>query len=72
VKEIDETDPTESESEVQIEMDFANLLNQVAGLMFEIDKLKERVTKAEVELADLHHGRRISRAQADQTDPEWH
>ena len=33
--------------------------------------LKDALKKAQVELADLHFGRRVSREQADDRDPEW-
>jgi len=35
-------------------------------------KLEKRIVDVEVEVADLHHRRRVSRQQAVDQDPEWH
>lgn len=40
-------------------------------LQAQVDILKDALKKAQVELADLHFGRRVSREQADDRDPEW-
>lgn len=75
MKEIDDTDPTKSESEVMVEVDFADLLNQVAGLMFEIDKLKLVQSESAVKMALVLT--RIANLEVQRTpemendDPEW-
>lgn len=35
-------------------------------------ELARRVAALEVQVADLHHRRAVSREQADDTDPEWY
>jgi hypothetical protein len=75
MKEIDDTDPTKSESEVMVEVDFADLLNRVAGLMFEIDKLKLVQSESAVKMALVLT--RIANLEVQRTpemendDPEW-
>jgi len=67
MKEIDDTDPPKNESErpewferwiIETQM---TLIRHLQG---QVDKLK-------VEVADLHHRRRVSRQQATDQDPEW-
>jgi len=65
VKEIDETDPSESESEWDFQAMFDAIRIQMA-------RLSQRLASLEVEVADLHHRRRVSRQQAVDQDPEWH
>lgn len=55
MKEIDDT-------EIQVEVDFADLLNTVAGLMFEIEQLKVRVANLEARKPP----------QDTNPDPEWY
>jgi len=62
MKEIDDTPVPESKSEVMVEVDFADLLNQVAGLMFEIERLNLRVANLEA--------RRLLQADPND-DEEW-
>jgi len=62
MKEIDDTPVPESKSEVMVEVDFADLLNQVAGLMFEIERLNLRVANLEA--------RRLFQADPND-DEEW-
>ena len=61
MKEIDDTPVPESESEVMVEVDFADLLNKVAGLMFEIDRLKLRIANLETQRTP----------EMENDDPEW-
>lgn len=56
-----------NESERQIGEIYARLVYLEA----QVGILKDALKKAQVELADLHFGRRVSREQADNTDPEW-
>ena len=72
MKPIDDTPLPESESEVMVEVDFADLLNQVAGLMFEIERLQLRIANLEKELALLTEERVIVRAPECEEDPEWY
>ena len=65
MKEIDDTDPNESESEVTRELDILPLERLTRQLV-------ERIEVLETEVADLHHRRRVSRQQATDQDPEWH
>ena len=43
----------------------------LAALEAKVAILSDQLRIARVELADLHFGRKVSREQADQTDPEW-
>jgi len=63
MKEIDDTPVPENESEVMVEVDFADLLHQVTGLIFEIEQLKVRI-------AELETQRVANEYNTD--DPEWH
>jgi len=65
MKEIDDTPVTENESEPTLEM----VIDAVAS---HIARLEERIGNLEVEVADLHHRRRVSRQQANDQDPEWY
>ena len=65
MKEIDETDPSESESEWDFQVMFDAIRIQMA-------RLSQRLASLEGEVADLHHRRRVSRQQAVDQDPEWH
>ena len=44
---------------------------RLAALEAKVAILSDQLRIARVELADLHFGRKVSREQADQTDPEW-
>lgn len=44
---------------------------RLAILEAKVAILSDALRLAQVELADLHFGRRVSREQADNTDPEW-
>jgi hypothetical protein len=68
VKEIDETPVPESESVI---VDLLVLETWIA-LWADNLRLIERLETLEVEVADLHHRRRVSRQQAVDQDPEWH
>ena len=65
MKETDDTDPTESESEPPVEDVLAAIVATMATFRVQIETLK-------AEVADLHHRRRVSRQQATDQDPEWH
>jgi len=62
MKEVDDTPLPESESEVMVEVDFADLLHQVTGLIFEIERLKLRVANLEARKPP----------QDTNPDPEWY
>ena len=62
MKEIDDTPLPEAKSEVMIEVDFADLLKQVTGLIFEIERLKLRVANLETQRTP----------QDENDDPEWY
>jgi hypothetical protein len=62
MKEIDDTPLPEAKSEVKIEVDFADLLHQVTGLIFEIERLKRQVANLETQRTP----------QDENYDPEWH
>jgi len=68
MKEIDDT-------EIQVEADFADLLNTVAGLMFEIEKLEHRLATTGVVVDQIV--RRVANLEARKPpqdtnpDPEW-
>ena len=68
MKEIDETPVPESESVI---VDLLVLETWIA-LWADNLRLIERLETLEVEVADLHHRRRVSRQQAVDQDPEWH
>jgi len=82
VKEIDDTPPTETESEY----DHAEVVRWITDIWTELkihekndghlhDRIKvacEHIKALEAEVADLHHRRRVSRQQATDQDPEWH
>ena len=61
MKEIDETPLPENESEDRMDLIYDR-----------VHRLLERIQALEVEVADLHHRRRVSRQQATDQDPEWH
>ena len=67
MKEIDDTDPPEGESERQIGEIYARLVYLEAQVAI----LKDALKKAQVELADLHWAKRVSRGRRDDSDPEW-
>ena len=56
MKDIDDT-------EIQVEADFADLLNAVTGLMFEIEQLKLRITNLEAQRTPQDNN---------QDDQEWY
>jgi len=75
VKEIDDTPLPESESEVMVEVDFADLLHQVTGLLFEIEQLRlsshslgMQINELELRIANLETQRT---PQDENDDPEW-
>ena len=68
MKEIDETPLPENESVI---VDLLVLETWIA-LWADNLRLIERLETLEVEVADLHHRRRVSRQQATDQDPEWH
>ena len=68
MKEIDDTPPPENESVI---VDLLVLETWIA-LWADNLRLIERLETLEVEVADLHHRRRVSRQQAVDQDPEWH
>ena len=68
MKEIDDTDPPESES-VPVDM---LILETWFALWVKEHRLLERLAALEAEVADLHHRRRVSRQQDVDQDPEWH
>ena len=65
MKEIDDTPVPESESELSV----IELLQWQDAVL---SVLKRKVEALEVEVADLHHRRRVSRQQAVDQDPEWY
>ena len=75
MKEIDDTPPTKNESEVMVELDFADLLNKVAGLIFEIDKLKliqtDSAAKMALALTRIANLETQRTPQDENDDPEW-
>jgi len=64
---LSDREDDENESKRQIGEIYARLLYLEAQVAILRDALK----KAQVELADLHFGRRVSREQSDDRDPEW-
>ena len=62
MKEIDDTPLPKNESEVMIEVDFVDLLHQVTGLMFEIQRLELRIANLETQRTP----------QDENDDPEWY
>ena len=61
MKEIDDTDPIESESECPC----------CAELRVTVLEIVQVIAQLKAEVADLHHRRRVSRQQATDQDPEW-
>ena len=75
MKETDDTEPNESESEY----DHAEIVRWITDIWTELKihekndgHLHDRIKALEAEVADLHHRRRVSRQQATDQDPEWH
>ena len=71
MKEIDDTDPTESESEDRLQ----HIEDWISAIQVEhgqdLTRLRRRIQHLEAEVADLHPRRRVSRQQATDQDPEW-
>jgi len=63
MKEIDDTPLPETESEVMIEVDFADLCSQVCRLIFEIQRLELRIAELETQRVANEYNTE---------DPEWH
>ena len=61
MKDIDDTDPTESESECPC----------CAELRVTVLEIVQVIAQLKAEVADLHYRRRVSRQQATDQDPEW-
>ena len=80
MKEIDDTPVSENESECPCCAELALRVAELRALYGEritelastVADQQDALKKAQVELADLHFGRRVSRQQADDQDPEWH
>jgi hypothetical protein len=73
MKEIDDTPLPQSESELSLEEDVALLRLFVEDdLDHWMKEIERRVANLVVEVADLHHRRRVSRQQATDQDPEWY
>ena len=62
VKRIDDTPLPENESECPC----------CAKLAVRVAEMAAALAMAQVELADLHFSKRVSREQAEDTDPEWY
>ena len=78
MKEIDDTDPSQSESEGRIndceDCDrLAHHVNKVTGQLRKHALVcQARIEALEVQVADLHHRGTVSRQQATDQDPEWY
>ena len=75
MKEIDDTDPPKSESELtdeEIQRAIRFLIKRVGSIDKWIHSEIPKINRLEAEVADLHHRRRVSRQQATNQDPEWY
>jgi len=63
MEDFDTTTPEETETE--------RLNAALAAIWEALDGLNERLEALNVQVADLHHTRRVGRQQATDQDPEW-
>ena len=67
MKDIDDTDPTESESECPC----CSCKYDWEALFTAWNRDRDDIRALQAQVADLHHRRRVSRQQATDQDPEW-
>jgi len=72
MKETDDTPLPENESEDTLEDILRVIAANATYALLRMDDIALQIAHLQVEVADLHHRRRVSRQQATDQDPEWH